>query len=320
MLDPVWVGLYAMALMFPLSVQDSLDALRYTSFSGLLCIFYFWASLAYHFFWSPHVAHDVVAARPVTPWFQGIPVMFSAYVCQFNIFKIDRELKPEAKAKIGQVIRVAIPGAATTAYVTGGLIGYCMFGAGVKNDLLEEFNQDVSMTIARLMLALCNMFKIPLMIIPMRTSIAEALQLPERMTKPIWGRICMCAAINALVYTVAYNLESLSKALGLLGCTAGVLIAFIMPGLLRLKYLQMTGGRCIPLTCVSTSNMAMGDIMMRSPTGVDTGSFISGAGEVSEPTPFQGLRARAAPYALIAVATMAGILSFLDILTHWREQ
>jgi len=320
MLDPVWIGLYAMALMFPLSVQDSITALRYTSFVGLSCIFYFWASLTYHFLMNPHVASGVVAVRPVTPWFQGIPVMFSAYVCQFNIFKIDRELKPEAKAKIGQVIRIAIPGIATSAYITGGLIGYCMFGAAVKNDLLEEFNHDVSMTVARLMLAACNMFKIPLMIIPMRTSIAEALKLPESVTKSLWGRVLMCASINAIVYIVAYNLESLSKALGLLGCTAGVLIAFIMPGLLRLKYLQMTGGRAIPLTVVSTCNIAMGDIMMTSPRGMDNGSFISGAGEVSEPSRLQDFRARAAPFALISVATVAGVLSLVDIIAHWHDQ
>lgn len=323
LLEPIWIGLYAMALMFPLSVQDSITALRYTSFIGLICIFYFWGALACHFLTKPHIADGVAIVGPAIRWFQGIPVMFSAYLCQFNIFKIDRELKPEAKSKMGRVIRIAICGIATTAYVTGGMIGYCMFGAGVKNDVLEEFNNDASMAVARLMLACCNMFKIPLMIIPMRTSIAEALQWPEAARSSLVRRVSMCAAINAVVYTTAYNLESLSKALGLLGCTAGVVIAFVLPGLLRLKYLQQTGGRCIPLTAVDSCNMALGDFLMTgfSPRGVEGGSFISGVGEATEEqSRFQKISAYVAPYVLIIVASFAGVFSLIDILSHWQEQ
>merc|ERR1719498_454461 len=88
LLEPRLVGLYMNALMFPLAVQKELNALRYTSFCALACLAYFFTCLIIKFFQDPHIADTVVAVNPDVQMLEGLPVMFSAFLCQFNIFKI----------------------------------------------------------------------------------------------------------------------------------------------------------------------------------------------------------------------------------------
>merc|ERR1712136_20476 len=150
------VGLYAMALMFYFSTLDSLEALKYTSSVALGCISFFVFAIVFTYVRDPVIFDTVPLASSPATWFEGLPIMFSAYLCQFNIFKI------------------AIPGIATTLYGTGGLLGYFMFGADVRQDLLTEFPSSKLFAVARGMLALTNMFKLPLLLIPLRMSLLEA--------------------------------------------------------------------------------------------------------------------------------------------------
>merc|ERR1712136_438974 len=215
------VGLYAMALMFYFSTQDTLDALRCTSSVALGCISFLVLAIVFTYVRDPVIFDTVTLASSPATWFEGLPIMFSAYLCQFNIFKIKDELRPDQKKNINLIIRLAIPGIATTLYGTGGLLGYFMFGADVRQDLLTEFPSSKLFAVARGMLALTNMFKLPLSLIPLRMSFLEAVGFnPVGLNAR--KHIAFCLVLNLISFTTACTLGSLSKALGLSGCTAGV--------------------------------------------------------------------------------------------------
>lgn len=54
------------------------------------------------------------SAHTVEELFLAIPIMISAFLCQFNIFKIDIELRDEDRPKMNRVIHIAIVGIAAT--------------------------------------------------------------------------------------------------------------------------------------------------------------------------------------------------------------
>jgi len=62
---------------------------------------------------------------------------------------------------------------AASVYVFGGLIGYILVGSSVENNLLKDFAGDPKFTVARFMLSLTNMFKLPLLMIPLRESVID---------------------------------------------------------------------------------------------------------------------------------------------------
>merc|ERR1712136_693950 len=96
-------------------------------------------------------------------------------------------------------------------YLTGGLLGYLMFGADVRQDLLTEFPSSKLFAVARGMLALTNMFKLPLLLIPLRMSFLEA---------------------------VGFNPVGLNARKHIAFCLVLNLISFAMPGLMRLRHLE----------------------------------------------------------------------------------
>uniref|UniRef100_A0A7S1ATL6 Amino acid transporter transmembrane domain-containing protein n=1 Tax=Noctiluca scintillans TaxID=2966 RepID=A0A7S1ATL6_NOCSC len=253
LLHPLMVGSYAMALMFYFSAQDSLHALRYTSFAVLCCIAYFLYAIVYTFGCDPHVQESVVAINSPSSWFEGVPIMFTAYQCQYNIFKINEEMREDQKDKINKVIWLGILGVVTAVYSVAGLLGYFMLGAGVSGDILTEFSRSDLFSMARGLLALTSLLKLPLLLIPLRISLEETCGLDPRAVD--WrGRSAFCLIINLVSFFVACALGSLSKVLDFAGCTAGVVIAFLLPGLLRVRYLQTRN-------CSSDSRQIPGQVL-----------------------------------------------------------
>lgn len=245
--QPRLVGLIAVALMFPLTCQDSLNSLRFTSSFALACICFLFCALVSTYLESPRVSQSVVTVASLGTWFQGLPVMFSAYLCQFNIFQIKEELRTDLKHHIHHVIWVAIPGIATAVYLISGSLGYFMFGSQVSNNLLTQFPDNKIFGVARGLLIFSNMCKLPLLLIPLRQSVLQSIGWPLDAFNGFGCRFGICFALNATAFGLACTLGSLSKVLGLSGCTAGVLIAFVLPGLMSLELLRMPATLGVPL-------------------------------------------------------------------------
>jgi amino acid permease len=234
-----FIAMINLLLIFPVCLKEEITILRYTSALALCNLAYYFICLNIRFFGRAGGA-TVHRSVSLCNWnflevMQGFSIMVAAYLSHFNIFKIDAELARPMKPYIWRVIDVAIPGIATTLYISGGLLGYFLFGQAVSNNMLEQFPDDPLMNVARVALSLTNLFKLPLIVQPLRESIYEAApSLPK-------NTVLTTATILVVVYIVAMALGSLSKALGILGCTAGMAIAFVLPGLIRLQYRPLAG-------------------------------------------------------------------------------
>eukprot|EP00930_Biecheleria_cincta_P048172 TRINITY_DN33520_c0_g1_i1.p1 TRINITY_DN33520_c0_g1~~TRINITY_DN33520_c0_g1_i1.p1 ORF type:complete len:439 (+),score=59.13 TRINITY_DN33520_c0_g1_i1:114-1319(+) len=236
--NPNLVMALSLCAVFPLCLLENITSLRHTSTLVLCCLAYYFVVLTIRFFardQKPLIHEDVLAVSndPLAAM-QGMSIMISAFICQFNIFKIDMELAKERKEQIWLSVHAAIPGAATMLYLWGGLIGYWMFGAKVSSNMLQEFHDDPVMNLCSFLLAIGNIFKIPLITQPLRASLREAL--------PAWtgNTVLETVLVMPLVVLAVLGLKDLSRVLSVLGCTAGVTICFVMPGLLRLQLLGNT--------------------------------------------------------------------------------
>merc|ERR1719159_676829 len=121
--NSILVTIACLCLIFPFCMKENITVLRYTSALALCCLAYYFSCLAVRFLnqkGGPHV-HDTVR------WYNddffeildGWSIMVAAYLCHFNIFKIDAELGVMAKPKIWRVVRISIPGIATSIYLVG---------------------------------------------------------------------------------------------------------------------------------------------------------------------------------------------------------
>lgn len=238
--NPNLVMALSLCAVFPLCLLENITSLRHTSTLVLCCLAYYFVVLTIRFFARDHkqFIHEDALAMTDDPLaaLQGMSIMISAFICQFNIFKIDSELEEERKEQVWLSIHAAIPGAATVLYLWGGLIGYWMFGANVSSNMLQEFHDDPVMNLCSFLLAVGNIFKIPLITQPLRDSLHESL--------PAWTRnsFLETVVLMLLVVMAVLALKDLSRVLSVLGCTAGVTICFVMPGLMRLKLLGSAPG------------------------------------------------------------------------------
>eukprot|EP00397_Hematodinium_sp_SG-2012_P010188 GEMP01010296.1.p1 GENE.GEMP01010296.1~~GEMP01010296.1.p1 ORF type:complete len:520 (+),score=67.36 GEMP01010296.1:208-1767(+) len=284
-------------------VQDSMHKLRHISFLALGGLaYYFIVLLATFTNRSPPMIHPSVKMfGSVSDCLMALPVMFSAYICQFNIFKVDIELKADSRKYLGNIIHFTIFGIATSAYTIGGLLGYFIFGAHVGDNVLDDFHS-VPTTIASGALGLTNLTKLPLLFIPLRKSIQENLGTEEY-------RYSLSAVLILLVYITSIMLGSLTKALSITGITAGCAICFVFPGAMYYAYLKK-------FTLVRTPNL----LHEEGNTEEEGGLGISDA--LAQPA-IQTRRGN--EYELYISGGVAsfgvviGTIGLINIIAHWKD-
>jgi len=126
-----------------------------------------------------------------------------------------------------------------------GFSGFVLFGRTVAENVLVEFQNDRLMQVARGVLSLTNVLRVPLMALPLRAMLRESLQATmsgNAASKSAADAQRTESAPNAsevvplLAGSVvaAFALERLTKVMGLLGGTCGVLGCFIVPSYLEL--------------------------------------------------------------------------------------
>lgn len=240
------------AILFPLSSQGSLHALRRLSSLGLGCFVYFFAMMLVRVLAATWRGIPMASGKAGDGTFwQGPPILLMSLLCHTSILCLDKELGTETRPLVGSVISTVVLRIALPVYALVGVGGYLLCGPGVASNVLEAFESDAWMVVARLTLGFMNMVKIPLGIVALREVLVSLLPCSwarRQFEETGLGRAAATAVLLVAASLAASTLGSLSRVLSLTGCTVGVLFSLCLPAAL---YWRLLG--CLEL-CEGTSS------------------------------------------------------------------
>lgn len=255
----VWITVFLVFLVAPLSYLKQLALLRYLGLVALFSVLYLVCLVVEHWVRDEAVDRVVDVVGPLS-WrltLTSFPMFVFAYTCHQNMFSIVNELQAgEAGSRTRQANRI-IRNAVVTAcsvYVLVGILGYLTFGRAVNPNIITMYPSDsVTSLIGRMCIVVMVSMAFPLQCHPCRGSVnniyhtlfpqadegedatallgdedshgAPAVPLPKRRFYII------TTAIVAAAYAVAMSVTSLAKVLAFVGSTGSTSISFILPGL-----------------------------------------------------------------------------------------
>ena len=163
-------------VMFPLSLLEKINSLRFTSFFGVAAIFYLVFVTAYASI-TELVVHGYAETWGKAPLFvpdlfsivEAAPIVMFAFTCQVNVFSIYDELEKQSEKRMGQVTN----GAITTCFVVYlgmGLFGFWHYGKDTEGNVLKNaFPTNDPMVIASAVcIVLTIVMAFPLVVFPCR--------------------------------------------------------------------------------------------------------------------------------------------------------
>lgn len=176
----LWISVFMVGVVAPLSFLKKLDSLKYTSVVALVSVVYLICLVVEHYIadTTPVDGRVVEWLGPVS-WRQTL-TLFSifvfAYTCHQNMFAIINELQPSDKhgsqtRQANLIIRNAIS-IACVLYLVVGVTGYLTFGNTVNANIISMYARDsVPSLIGRLAIVVMVSLSFPLQCHPCRGSV-----------------------------------------------------------------------------------------------------------------------------------------------------
>lgn len=176
----LWITVFMVGIVIPLSYLKKLDSLKYTSIVALFSVVYLICLVVTHF-----VARDIPVENVKIDWLGPVsvkstlasfPIFVFAYTCHQNMFAIINELKPsEKQGSQTRQSNVIIRNAITTAcisYLIVGISGYLTFGNYASGNIITMYPKDSILSlIGRLCIVIMVGLSYPLQCHPCRGSI-----------------------------------------------------------------------------------------------------------------------------------------------------
>jgi len=248
-------------------LSKTFHELRFTSGAALLCLAPFITAIigkALVAFFNPDGDIQAPPASSVAS-FEGFllasPLLASAFCCHFSILDIDAEMQPCYRGSIFGVIHCVSLGVLPVTYALVSLAGVALFGADTPENVLVAFHGDRAMQLARGVLSLTNALRMPLIAMPL-----------HRLLQELCGSACPAAAkegrplvamtlLLMLSLAAACHMRVLTRVLGLLGGTGGVLSCYCLPGLMYLALLRSGGGASRPWALAAVAAICVGALV-----------------------------------------------------------
>ncbi|KAK6203290.1 vacuolar amino acid transporter [Scheffersomyces amazonensis] len=176
----LWITIFMIVLVIPLSYLKKLDSLKYTSVVALFSILYLICLVIEHYIVNDipienkHI--DIIGPVSIKDTLKSFPIFVFAYTCHQNMFAIINELKPSdtdgsQTRQSNLIIRNALS-TACFSYLLVGIIGYLSFGTTVNGNIITMYPKNsISSLIGRLCIVVMVAFSFPLQCHPCRGSI-----------------------------------------------------------------------------------------------------------------------------------------------------
>ena len=128
-------------IMFPLSMLEKINSLRFASMFGVCSIFFLSFSISFHSI-RDVILHDSwnydASLWPESPTalVKSMPVVMFAFTCQVNVFSIYEELENKSAKRMNRV-NVGAMKTCVVAYLLSGAFGYLDFGRTTQGNILK---------------------------------------------------------------------------------------------------------------------------------------------------------------------------------------
>lgn len=174
----VWITVFMVAMVAPLSYLKKLDSLKYTSVVALFSVVYLICLVIGHYVSDTIDGREIDVVGPVS-WrltLLSFPIFVFAYTCHQNMFAIINELSADEKdglttRQANIIIRNAIV-TACCSYLVVGILGYLTFGNAVNANIITMYPKNsVPSLIGRLCIVVMVSLSFPLQCHPCRGSI-----------------------------------------------------------------------------------------------------------------------------------------------------
>lgn len=254
----IWV-IIGFCFVAPISCFKTLDALKFTSAMAVFFVVFI-ACLIVTYAGDPALEPCDDPSNPDPNFCVGATksivvnmntlrcfgVFVFAYSCQMNIFPVVNELKNPTIKRFNYVIYLSIATAFSLYSIVAGA-GYATYGDEVESNILINYPNTTTTSIARIFVSLLVAFSYPLLCNPGRNSMISLWEnfCPGSKTKTFSStkeklkyedrlynfRFMVTTAIFLFgSLAVAMVLDDLGVVLALIGCTGSTVITFILPG------------------------------------------------------------------------------------------
>ena len=259
---PGWIeaGVMVTAVGITLAVGDHPGRLGVTSSIALGCTLYFTVLLAieghtapsYHLRTSPSIGSTTTA----------VSIILNSFLMNFFIYSVSTTFPKNSSffPSVNAVIGTSLFGLITPLYCTIGVVGFLTFGTEVPPNVLTAtwFIAPRLVESARIALALVNVCKLPLLVIPLRRAVfktsASKWQAPVESVGVV---VAMCVAATAF--------SNVASLFGLIGTTCGVATAFVIPALMYFRLQCIEGEQADLARRIMTFHQSMPDSEPTSP-------------------------------------------------------
>lgn len=251
MFRPNIVLLCFITIIAPFSYFQKLDKLKYTSFCGVFAIVIVTIASIYRYNYTPSSENITYLSKsPSYAWLGGFGKFVFAFTCHQNIFTIHSELRDNSLKEMKKLIYL-VASSAFIIYVSFGAFNYFIYGDKVKDDVLENYPNDILSSIVRGLYVLVMGVSYPLQVNPCRIYLLNMINIFTTKTEELGLKFIATTSIIIATYTLAASGMDLGVIYTIIGSTASTFMCLIFPALF---YFNMNIDR--PLYMVILSYMA----------------------------------------------------------------
>lgn len=232
----------------PFAYFHRLDRLKYTSFCGVLAVVVVTMAAFYRYEYSLDTSSHIDYVVPLSyTWLDGFGRFVFSFSCHQNIFAIHSEMEDNSLPRMKRLIYMVASSAAVL-YISFGVLNYLLYGTTVKDDILENYPNDVLASIVRGLYIVVMGVSYPLQVHPCRSHLINMIPLSPTKTGEKYLRF---AATTGIILSTGY-LAASGMGLGIIysviGATASTFMCLIFPALF---YFNMNIDKSVRLVVLS---------------------------------------------------------------------
>ena len=254
--------LFFVSCIAPFCYLKKMDALKYSSFVGLISIIFVIFASIFRFKHDGTVADaniNLFSTVPSILWLHGLGKFVFSFTCHQNIFYIFAELENNSLKRMKKLIIITAT-SAFILYMSFGISNYMMYGETVKDNVLMNYPEDYLTTLVHFLYVIVMGVSYPLQLSPGKSYLINLIRRIfswDKESKKIdeFVNNFVMTLLILLTYFIAVSGVGLGIIFALVGATASTFMSMILPAV---YYLYSDVEKTLFLTIVSYISFLFG--------------------------------------------------------------